>query len=52
LVGALCDPNRFDVGTPVYNRAMIAAELREALGRTAATMHQFKLGSPGALRLK
>jgi predicted dinucleotide-binding enzyme len=37
LVGALRDANRFDVGTPVYNKAMTAAELREALGLTTAT---------------
>jgi predicted dinucleotide-binding enzyme len=32
IVGPLHDASRFDVGTPVYNKAMTAAEYRKALG--------------------
>jgi 8-hydroxy-5-deazaflavin:NADPH oxidoreductase len=32
VVGPLADASRFDPGTPVYNKAMTAAELRAALG--------------------
>ena len=32
VVGPLRDATRFDVGTPVYNKAMTAAELRAVLG--------------------
>lgn len=32
VVGPLRDAKRFDVGTPVYNKAMTAAEYRRALG--------------------
>jgi hypothetical protein len=32
MVGGLSDANRFDAGTPVYNKAMTAAELQKALG--------------------
>jgi predicted dinucleotide-binding enzyme len=31
-VGPLRDANRFDLGTPVFNKAMTAAEYRKALG--------------------
>ena len=31
VVGPLGDASRFDAGTPVYNKAMTAAELRSAL---------------------
>jgi 8-hydroxy-5-deazaflavin:NADPH oxidoreductase len=39
MVGPLRDANRFDVGTRVYNKAMTAAELREALDLAEATPH-------------
>jgi predicted dinucleotide-binding enzyme len=32
IVGPLHDASRFDVGTPVYNKPMTAAEYRKALG--------------------
>jgi predicted dinucleotide-binding enzyme len=32
MVGPLRDANRFDAGTPVFNKAMTAGELRTALG--------------------
>jgi predicted dinucleotide-binding enzyme len=38
-VGPLRDASRFDVGTPVYNKAMTATELHKALGLPDATPH-------------
>jgi predicted dinucleotide-binding enzyme len=38
-VGPLRDANRFDAGTPVYNKAMTAAEYRKTLGLTDARPH-------------
>ncbi len=39
VVGPLRDANRFDPGTPVFNKAMTAAELRKALGLGGAAPH-------------